>query len=171
MSPVFSLPILIVLGFIIYEDFKFRAVTWYLFPLLALLILVEDIVVYISLMSFQVFVINFLFIIIQLITVTLYLSIKNRRWVWIWEQYLGLGDILFFLVLCLFFSSFNLIIFYLGSLLLTVIAVLLLRRIYPSFIIIPLAGLQSCFLAALIVFNLLVSPINYKVDPDIAFLF
>ncbi len=171
MLPVFSLPILIVLGFITYEDFKFRAVTWYLFPLLALIILIEDIVVYTTAMSLHVFVINFLFIIVQLIAVTLYLSIKNKKWVWIWEQYLGLGDILFLLVLCLFFSPVNLVVFYISSLLLTVIAVLLLRKIYPSFVIIPLAGLQSGCLAALIIIDLLVSTMNYKVDPDISFLF
>lgn len=171
MLPVFSLSILILLGFIIYEDFKFRAVTWYLFPLLALIILIEDIVVYTSVMSLHIFAINFLFILVQLIAVTFYLSIKNKKWVWIWEHYLGLGDILFLLILCLFFSPLNLIVFYLGSLLLTVIAVLLLRKIYPSFAIIPLAGLQSGFLAVLIILNLLVSPMNYKVDPDISFLF
>ncbi|MFD1001312.1 hypothetical protein ACFQ21_18425 [Ohtaekwangia kribbensis] len=171
MSLVFSLPTLLILGFIIYEDFKFRAVTWYLFPLLAVIILIENVVVYTSAMPLQIFIINFLFIAIQLMAVTLYLSIKNKKWIWIWEQYLGLGDILFLLVLCLFFSPLNLIVFYIGSLVLTVVAVLLLRGAYPSFAIIPLAGLQSAFLAALIIFNLLISPTNYKVDPDITFLF
>jgi len=171
MSPLFSLPILLILGFIVYEDFKFRAVTWYLFPLLAVIILIENIVVYTSVMSWQNFIINFVFIIVQLIAVTLYLSMKNKKWIWIWEEYLGLGDILFLLVLCLFFSPLNLIVFYLSSLILTVIAVLLLRKIYPSFAVIPLAGLQSGFLAALIIFNLLTSPMNFKVDPDIPFVF
>lgn len=171
MSPLFSLPILLVLGFIIYEDFKFRAVTWYLFPLLAVIILIENIVVYTSVMSLQIFVTNFFFIVIQLIAVTFYLSIKSKKWIWIWEQYLGLGDILFLLVLCLFFSPLNLIVFYLGSLILTVAAVLLLRKVYPSLAIIPLAGLQSGLLAALIILNLFMSSMNFKVDPDISFLF
>lgn len=163
----FSLAIVIILGIIVYQDFKFRAVTWVLFPLLATVIVLDNIFVHALPMVVDFYLINFCFISVQLCLIILYFSFKNKRIVKLWDQHLGAGDILFFMILCLFFSPINFLLFYIGSLLLTVVVVLVLRRSYSSINVIPLAGIQSAFLAVLIIVNLFTNRLEFKHDPNL----
>ncbi|MGH1338878.1 MAG: prepilin peptidase [Aureispira sp.] len=87
---------------------------------------------------------NGAFVGVQLLGVSLYFSIKHRRWINITKQYLGLGDVLFFLALTPLFAPLQFCCFFLASLLL----ILLLASLYHWFVkplkTIPLAGAMSC---------------------------
>ena len=135
------------LGVVVYQDFKSRSISWFLIPLLFVgfvanaLLKIEpnELITYLG--------INFLLVLLNLIGVTLLLSIKEKKWVNIIDNYLGLGDVLFFVVITVAFSPFNFVAFYLGS-------VLLITLIYGSVILInkkrntliPLAGAMSLLL-------------------------
>jgi hypothetical protein len=164
MSLVFSSALMLVLILITYQDFKFRAVTWFFFPLLAAILIGESMYHEIWSITVEYFIINASFMIIQLLTVTLYLSFRHRSFIRIWHQYLGLGDILFLFILCFFFSPINLIIFYLSSLIIAILVTLVLRRSYSSFSLIPLAGIQSALLTLLIMLNIFINAIDYRTD-------
>ena len=95
---------------LIYEDFKYRAIHWFWLVLFLFIVLLTN--------SFDInnVVLNFMFIMLKLTGVTLYFSIKNRRFVNIINQYLGIGDILFFIPLLFLFSPFNFLAFFILSL-------------------------------------------------------
>jgi hypothetical protein len=59
------------------------------------------------------------------------------------EKYLGLGDILFFLVPMLFFAPANFVVFFMGSLVLSMLAFVLIKVSFKKRITIPLAGVQA----------------------------
>jgi cellulose synthase/poly-beta-1,6-N-acetylglucosamine synthase-like glycosyltransferase len=74
-------------------------------------------------------------------------SLKERKVINILKTYLGLGDVLFFLVLTLAFSPINFVVFYLGSMLLTTIiyaGIILFNKNKKT--LIPLAGAMSLLL-------------------------
>ena len=126
------------------QDLKSRSVYWFWFPILTTLFLLT------GLYQFQVkdiiirSLINSGFIILQLLVLTIYFSIKQARLVNITQDLLGWGDILLLLSICWYFSTFNLIVFYLFSLVLTLLiwgtTILLIKKNYKQ---IPLAGLQA----------------------------
>lgn len=131
---------------LIYEDFKYRAIHWIWIALLLLSILLFHPV------KWWESGINVFFLCFQLGILTLYFSIKNKRWTNITLQYLGLGDIVFFIPLCLIFSPINLILFFVLSLTFSLFGFL----IYNTFShrkanTIPLAGCMSIGLILIIV--------------------
>lgn len=94
--------------------------------------------------------INMLFFVVNLGGVTLWFSIKNRKPVNILEQYLGLGDILIFLVLCFAFSPINLMVFFFISVFMAAITGIVISWIkgkMQTLLIskVPLAGLLAVF--------------------------
>ena len=93
------------------------------------------------------FFINFLIIVINLLGVTVIISLKEQKITNILKSHLGLGDVLFFIVITLVFSPFNFVFFYLGSILLiTIIAVFYLLFNKDKKTLIPLAGAMSALL-------------------------
>jgi hypothetical protein len=163
MSLPLSLLILLILVMVAWQDFKYRAITWLYFPLLALFIVLE---IYFATGQFFgfFFFINLLFVIIQLLLITLYLSLKKREFIRIWHNYLGIGDIYFFVILCLIFSPVNFILFYLLSLVLSVAIATAMQVSGNSFRLIPLAGIQSVLLALLLAAKLFIGSIDLRTD-------
>ena len=132
------------LSTIVFQDLKHRAISWILIPLL----LCFQTLLALSALTIEktifFFLINLGFIVMQLICITAYFSFKNRKFINIVNNYLGIGDILFFLVLCLGFSPFNFILFYLCSLIITLLAFLLYQILSRSQDKeIPLAGAMA----------------------------
>lgn len=81
------------------------------------------------------------------------------------DTYLGLGDILFLVVVCAVFSPVNFIMFYLCSMILTLVGVLL----YNSFSgkptkDIPLAGSMAAMLFVLVIITIAFPGINFYND-------
>jgi len=161
--PALSVPLLAIL---FYEDRKYRAVSWIVFPLLALTFIVCSLsYVRWTELLFNTFY-NISFLLIQLLLITLYFSLKNRKIILITQNYLGTGDILFLLCLAFFFSPINYIVFYFTSLFLILAGVLVYLIVKRNFNLkLPLAGLQSLLLLALILLNIVCNNwFNYQND-------
>ncbi|MFI5219073.1 MAG: prepilin peptidase [Bacteroidia bacterium] len=107
------------LSVIIYQDFKYRQIAWVLLAALFVLFFVKS--------SFnknpaEVF-INILFsmafIAIQLMLLTFYFSLRQKKIFNIVNTYLGLGDILFLIVLTALFAPVNYILFFITGMFIT----------------------------------------------------
>jgi len=134
---LFSLPLL---G-IIYEDFKFRAIHWYW------LVLILMIGFWHFDFHLEQSLINLSLLLIQFLVLTCYFSFKEKKWINITDKYLGLGDLLFFIPLALFFSPVNFLLFFVGSIIGTLMLMLCLKIVTKQILeTIPLAGFQSIFL-------------------------
>jgi hypothetical protein len=158
---LFVIIVIVVLSFIFFQDLKDRAVSWYFFPLLflfAVLIRFQKN----DLMSFLLDCgLNMLFVIVQLAMVWGYFSVKNRKFINITKNYLGIGDILFLCSITPLFSPVVFVIFYVVSLLVIVTGVIVIRLITISKNdSIPLAGLQSALLMPIIVVDIFYTSIN-----------
>lgn len=150
MTTVFQLALILLLGLIAWQDFRFRAVNWIFFPVFLLL-------AYFSTASevgyqeaFLTTGINIGFLSINLLFVFLYLSIKNKTIINFTGDFFGWGDILFLVALAALVSPANFILFFIASLMLVCLLVLIIARLRNS---IPLAGLQSVFLLPVFVVN------------------
>ncbi len=142
---------------ITYQDFKYRAVSAYLFLLIASLLLFNRLAIYDLANIGSSFIINCLFILIQIGVLSIYFSVKKRAWVNIVDLFIGKGDILFFLCLALYLSPLNFIAFHLISLSISICMVVLQRLIkYNVWEEIPLAGIQSFLLIILMFLSILI---------------
>lgn len=138
-----DLLLLLALAGIVYEDFKYRAIHWWW-----LLILAGGILTCRPWSMAQV-AINWGFLLSQFILLTLYFSIKQKSFTNIIDQFLGLGDILFLLVIALLFSPINFLLFFVVSLLLTLFFFLGYQYLFASPSspkTIPLAGALATLL-------------------------
>lgn len=134
--------LIITLLTIAYQDFKSREVQWFWFPLLLVLALFK--IWYLDqFKELFSFLLNVIMVLLQLLLLTLYFSIKERKLINIADSYLGWGDILFLLNLCFLLSPVNFILFYLVSLLVTITSYLIYNTFVNSSKPIPLAGLQA----------------------------
>lgn len=97
---------------------------------------------------------NIVFIAFIMAVLSLYFSMKNRRWVNIVDTHLGLGDIVFFIGLCFLFPLANLLAFFVFSLIFSLIsygAITLLKK--EGHDNIPLAGLMGICLTGVIILS------------------
>lgn len=132
-----------VLSLIVVQDFKHREVFWVLFPALFLC----NTLIVIKFMDSSSILFNFLIngsiIFIHLIVLTLYFSIKNNKLTWIVNKYLGIGDVLMFLVMSVLFSPVFFIIYIITSLFGGLIFGVFARILKLKSVSIPLAGFLS----------------------------
>ena len=113
MNFFFYILVLFLLSVIVYQDFRYRAISWVTLPLL-FATFTANYILETDFNSFlQSFLFNIGFIVFQLIAVTVYFSLKNRAITNITSKYIGWGDILFFTVASAVFSPVNFIVFYL----------------------------------------------------------
>ncbi len=136
--------LLLLLVTVVLQDFKHRLISWPLIPLLLLCFLANGLIKTPMAELLQYTLFNSGFILLQLLVLTFYISIKNKKFVNIVDSYMGLGDILFFAVITTAFSPVNFILFYLAGLVFTLIS----HRIYIAINKggskeIPLAGTMS----------------------------
>jgi hypothetical protein len=142
---------------ICYQDIRYRAVYWYFFPLLAVLLLAD---LYengnISIGTFfNRAALNAGFTGLQLILLYCWLSLRSRRWVNLTRDFLGIGDILFILCLALYLHPVIYIAFYILSLVVALILALVSNASLRQEKTIPLAGWQAAvFLVVLIIAQL-----------------
>lgn len=163
MLIIANLLIFVCLAVIVVQDFKHRQISWFLIPLALTGF------VYKAFLSgdfaWKDFLLNVGFVLIQLLLLSLYFSLKNKRLINIVDRYLGLGDILFFIVLCAVFSPVNFILFYLFSLTITLMSIVIYtvisRHQTPA---IPLAGAMAALLILLLLTNLVFPQFNLYND-------
>ncbi|MDQ3100660.1 MAG: hypothetical protein M3R08_04685, partial [Bacteroidota bacterium] len=137
---------LLVLGFIAWEDLGERSIHWWWLPLLMIGLVVPVIIEgsisdHLSQSGF-----NLSFLGLQFTALLLLLLLRYRRWVDPF-RFIGLGDVLFFLVLAITLSPANFLLFYLTGLAFCVPAYILLVKWHPrTQRTIPTAGLMSMYL-------------------------
>lgn len=169
MNLILLIILIALLIVIVFQDFKWRAISWFILPLLLITIITKalsDIDLKELMINSG---INLLIVLINLLGVTLLISFKEKRLTNIIDNYLGLGDILFFIILCTLFSPINFILFFLGSILLITLIYGLISLIKQKQVLIPLAGAMS----ALLITALLIQEYFYEFNfyNDITFLF
>ncbi|WP_293917938.1 MULTISPECIES: hypothetical protein [unclassified Sphingobacterium] len=143
--------IVLILILIAYQDFRYRGVTWYFFPLLFLGLSAISIRDYgwheVSLYS----ALNLLFIVLQLLILQLYFRIRNGHWQWIFDTVLGWGDVVFFIAIAVYFTLWGYFMFFVLSLGFALVMSLLLRMGTKKEITVPLAGWQAVLFLILFV--------------------
>ncbi len=145
--------IIMALTSIAIQDFKSRSIRfwWLIYPVAAIsaFFLAKNELPTTSLLSGAVF--NILFIVMQLLVLTVYFSFKHRKLVSIFDRFLGWGDVLLFIVFCFLFSPVNFILFYMLSTFLSLcLALCWLQKIDKR---IPLAGLQASMYLIVLAIN------------------
>ncbi len=93
-----------------------RSVYWVWFPLLTALFIIIRLLHHALADIWQSMVINCGFLLLQLVFVSAWFSLKKGSWVNITSQLLGWGDILFLLSIAFYLSVINFLFFYIASL-------------------------------------------------------
>jgi hypothetical protein len=157
-----SIVLLLILSFIVYEDFMYHAISWYVVPLLVIALIINGAIQLNSLTLLEFFAINFTIVTFQLLLLLLYFYMKSRSLKSIFKEKLGLGDVLMLYALGLFFAPLNFILFILASLILTLFIAIILKSIYKSKAHqIPLAGYWGIYINLLIIAKLFKPTIDY----------
>ncbi|WP_345954230.1 hypothetical protein [Mucilaginibacter sp. PAMB04168] len=146
---LFTLSVLLVIG---WEDLRSRSVHWFWFPVLAVAFMAIRLIQgdtwpAIGLSG----ALSISFLLIQLLLVSLYFSLKARQWVNITAGLLGWGDVLLLFCLALYLPLLNFIAFYVASLVLILLGWIVWRRRPAGEKTIPLAGLQALLFAAVLI--------------------
>ncbi len=147
----------VILISIAYQDIRHREVSWILFLLLAICGFCISLI---ELSSFTLVIknwsLNILYLFIQYILLVIYFRLKKKGDT-IKKNKIGMGDILFLISTALFFKTSSFIIYYLLSLLFSLIiyyTFLRKKSFPPESKTVPLAGFQSIFLFIFV-------PLNY----------
>ncbi len=135
---------------LVYQDMRYRSVSWSLLLFLSTGLLIsginEGLIPKYALL-------NLSFLMIQLLALSIWSRLRLGSFLAFINQALGLGDILFFLALCLAFSPVNYIIFYLFALvvsLLIFLAWIFIKRLKPAETEFPLiSGMGMVLIAVL----------------------
>lgn len=132
-------------GGIALQDFKERAVVWFLFPLLGILLVVMHLVQ--TEVAQVIWFVGANLLLISAILLILWLHatyILRKKFI---NVSLGLGDILFFYAFALGFPTMTFIILFVGSVLFSLLMYFLIKGVKKIHTV-PLAGLMSLFLIA-----------------------
>ncbi len=150
-----KLLIIIALLLITTQDFKERMVYWFFFPFLITLLIFDRINLKESVNDiFSTSFINISFFIIQLLMVTTYFSIKNKKIVNIFAELLGWGDVFFLIAVASYLSVLNFAFYYIASLILSLLFWIFWKKlVHPSGKYIPLAGIQAVLFAMFLIFD------------------
>lgn len=160
--------LILFLMLISFQDFKQREISWILIPLcsLALLFRATQFAAYDIILKNTL--LNITFVALQLLLLTIYMSIKNKKAVNILREHLGLGDVLFFVVLCIAFSPINFIVFYVISMMATLIGFVAYTAISSQKAKeIPLAGAMASFLVIAILIDKTTTHLNFYDDANL----
>lgn len=89
--------------------------------------------------------INVLFFCITIALLTLYMSLKNKGFLNPFQNYFGLGDVLFYIAITPLFLLYNYVLFFITSLLFAIVMQFVLRKWIKKDSV-PLAGLSALLL-------------------------
>ena len=142
--------IFMVLSGMAYQDFRYRGIYWWMFPLLSVLLIFSGLlIVSLETMVFSA-IKSCLFVVVQLLILTAYLSLKEKQLINILTGFFGLGDLLFLVAISTRLSFLNYVMFYIVSLMLVILfSIIFIRKSNAKAYKIPLAGYQAIFLMLL----------------------
>lgn len=156
---------LFILAFVVFQDFKSKSISWYLLPML-LIVFIGNALLRIEVENLLLFSgINLILVITNLVGVFLLVWLKERKPINIIDSYLGLGDVLFFLVITTTFSPFNFVVFYLGSILIITLiygVIILINKEKKT--LIPLAGAMSLLLMFVLIADAFIPSVDIYND-------
>jgi hypothetical protein len=165
MNLFLQISIVFLCSILVYQDFKFRQISWIPLPLLlaALFFLsyqgnaLSEIAFYFGL--------NFIFILAIHICLFVFLWVKNKKVFNPINTYHGIGDVLFSVVLCMAFSPMNFIHFYIATLLLTLFGYMVYLQLKAEkskgF---PTAGVMSLALGLCFVYKMIKGNVDFYSD-------
>jgi hypothetical protein len=147
------LAIILLLAAVAWQDFRYRAVYTWLFPTLAALTIGQAL--WLGVFSFAILFANILIVILQLalLNVAMCWRTRSSRWLMSGEHWIGWGDVAFFGVVACSFSTLNFVFFFVGSLLLVLLATIGVRIANKRVTDIPLAGWQAALLGMLLLWD------------------
>lgn len=150
---VITAAIVLCLGAIAWEDLKYRAVTWWLFPALALLAVAWGFLSGNMTQKLGFAGVNLLFIGFQVVTLSGYLALKYKTFVNPFHSHFGLGDLLFLIAVAPAFAPLNFIFFLISAFIFSILLHVLCGRLSIDYnkTRIPLAGLSGVFYIVLLV--------------------
>lgn len=146
---------IIICSVIFWQDMRQRAVWCWLFPSLFVNGLVQNLRQISGQELLSYLIINFLIIFLLFLSMALYLYLRYKS-KFIIREMIGTGDVLFVCACAAFFSPLWLMLFYVGSLIFSLIfhAACTLFKVYPQQNkTVPLAGFQAVFLSIFMVVN------------------
>lgn len=139
------------------QDLKSRAVSVFLFPIIAVIGILYNVT---ATNNFKLYIfhlaINNLILIIHFLILKLFFRIKNGNNISIINEKIGLGDLYFFVATSFFFETIVFIHFQISTLIISLIIHIILRKLKSSTYqteSIPLAGFQAMCLCAFILFK------------------
>lgn len=145
-----KLSTILLLTLMTYQDIRYRAITWYAFPLLAVSLFVLN-----KNLTFLEVIVNLGFVAFNYISATLMISFRHGRLINLLKSHIGPGDILLLVSLAFYFSPINFFAFYFLSLLLISLGAGIYIKLKDlAHFTVPLAGLQSALLGCLILSSL-----------------
>jgi len=136
---VIKVILILVLGFILYQDVKERQVYWFLFPIIALCAGFLFFFKTLSVVFLASIMLNLIFVSILLLVIFFYTKLKLKT---NFKQVFGLGDVLFFFAIAGSFSSISFMVIFTSALIFSLAIHLLLKSNVQS---VPLAGYMSLF--------------------------
>ena len=145
------------LAMVLYEDLRYRAVSWWVFLSLVVGVLAYRLTMLPAHNVLAHALANLAYLAMLFSLSTLYYIVKKRRWVNLFRHMVGIGDLVFLLSVMVLFDPVSFAFFMMLSGLFALVLHLGLRRAraYPLPEKVPLAGFQALFL--LLVFPLLPS--------------
>lgn len=157
MNTVSILAVLAMLVVVIYQDFRYRAVSWLVFPLLFMILFIHASANN-GIRTTGVYAIyNSLFFLSQLLVVFLYVRFRTHQSTFFFNRYIGAGDVFFFLSISPFAQLPGYILYLISGLALTLVFHFLVRLFKmkeSTKDTVPLAGFMAAYLAALLLVQL-----------------
>src|SRR5580693_9019299 len=130
MPYVLTILVAITLSMIAYQDCRSRSVYWWCFPVLAIGGLIMSLIkLGAPVLFFQYLFMNLFFLTLQLAVLKVYFVLRHRKNAAMINKKIGSGDLLFLAAVSFFFSPVNFLVFYLCSLLFTIVVCWMYNRI------------------------------------------
>ena len=143
MEYLLSVILVFLLLAIIYQDFRYRAVSWYIFPLAAMVLIIQILIRNEN--EWLYVLINTALISTQLIILSCWYFIREKRIFNIINNKIGLADVLLFYVFALAFFPVTYILFISGSFIFSLLLHSLLSNHLKNRSKIPLAAYMAIF--------------------------
>jgi len=143
------IPILLILGIIIYQDFTSRSIHWFTLPPLFIGLTIYTF----DKLSFQDIIFNFLFIIVILGSLVVYLRFREGKWVNPTKSFFGWGDILFLFAITPSESTRDFMFLFIIGTTFSLLLTLTLRLMSTKFDVIPYAGMFSIFIISHLIYS------------------
>jgi hypothetical protein len=144
----------LLLSIIGFQDFKNRSIPLFLFPLLFGLLFYYNFTQLGLHDLLQYFAYNLFFLVAVFAFVSVYFSIRRRKFVNIFKKDIAVGDFLFYIILAVGFNTVDFILFFVFSLILSIIVVFVISLKNKTLTgNIPLAGLLALQFLVIFVLN------------------